>query len=192
VSSGSLPTGLTLAAATGVLSGTPTAVAAFTFEIAATNGSGSVTSPSTTITISGAENAPTVQWANIAATGYLYDINVRPVPATSVTVDRPGILSLWVQVTGEIAGDPYPDGTLALTVTPDTGVTITDNNFDGTGNANNIGDGTAAENASSQGQAGFQVSFADAGTVSVSVVFTSADPNYSDASLATPLTVVVT
>lgn len=192
VSTGSIPAGLALNPFTGVLSGTPTTVTSYTFKITATNTAGSVTTSSTTIVIGGAENPLTVAWATIVATGYLYDVNLRPVPATNLAITRPQLLALWVQVLGSLVTDPYPSGTLALVVTPSTGVTITDNNFDGTGHANNIGNGTAAENASSQAEAGFQVSFASTGTFTVSATYTSTDGNYASAAITNPLTIVVT
>ena len=62
VASGALPGGLSLNAASGVLSGTPTATGIFTFTVSASNGVGTAAvSPSTTITISASSGtAPTV------------------------------------------------------------------------------------------------------------------------------------
>jgi len=60
VASGSLPVGLTLDSATGVLSGTPSAGGTYTFSITASNAAGSVTSGPIAITVgSGLATGPT-------------------------------------------------------------------------------------------------------------------------------------
>ena len=65
VASGSLPPGLTLAAGTGVLSGTPSTAGSFTFTVSASNGVGSpAVTPPITITVS----APTVPGAPTGVT----------------------------------------------------------------------------------------------------------------------------
>jgi hypothetical protein len=51
INSGSLPTGLSLNASTGAISGTPTAVGTFTFVIRASNETGGVNTSSQTITV---------------------------------------------------------------------------------------------------------------------------------------------
>jgi Pro-kumamolisin, activation domain/Putative Ig domain len=62
LATGAVPTGLTLNATTGVLSGTPTAPGAFTFTVSAANGIGTAAvTPSLTITISAASSLPGYQ-----------------------------------------------------------------------------------------------------------------------------------
>lgn len=58
VTSGSIPAGLTLNAATGVLAGTPTTGTSYTFVVTATNYLGSVDSPSQTIVVAASPGAP--------------------------------------------------------------------------------------------------------------------------------------
>jgi hypothetical protein len=91
--------------------------------------------------------------------------------------------------------DPAPSGTLDFSVSPSTGVTITDQNADasfGTGNVNHIGDGTAVCNLLGQGEGGCWISFASAGTFVISASYTSTDVDYLDATISNPLTIVVT
>lgn len=89
------------------------------------------------------------------------------------------------------AVDAYPYGTLAVEVTPSTGVTIVDWNYDGTGNSDNVGNGTAMCNSGDQATGDFGITFADAGTYTLSVSYTSTDENYSDATVEPVLTVDV-
>ena len=136
---------------------------------------------------------PTVAWQVIVASTYSFNLNNGGSPAASIALVRPDKLRLWVQVTGTVPGDPAPGGTLAVTSTPSTGVTISDNNFDGGSDSNHEGSGTVAENNSSQAEAGFVLSFANAGTFIVSAAYTEVgDSNYSNATIADPLTITVT
>ena len=85
--------------------------------------------------------------------------------------------------------DEYPYGYLGVTVTPSTGVTVVDWSFDGTGHDGNVGNGTSMCNSGGQAMGYFGVTFADAGTFTLEVAFTSYDPDYSNTSSST--TVVV-
>jgi hypothetical protein len=136
--------------------------------------------------------AAAIAWQQIHTPGFAYNGEVTSLaPATSIAVAVGNNLSIWVQVSGTVPGDGAPDGTLDVTVTPTTGVTLTDQNADGTGNVSNIGTGTAAVNLSSQAEAGFRINFATAGTFTVSVAFNEADANYTNGSVPDPLTVIV-
>ena len=90
-----------------------------------------------------------------------------------------------------VAIDEYPYGTLAATVTPSTGTTIVDWNMDG-GNlpGPTTGNGSAMSNSGGQAMGYFGVTFADAGTFTLEVAYTSSDPDYGNTSSST--TVVVT
>ena len=87
------------------------------------------------------------------------------------------------------AVDEYPYGTLAATVTPTTGVTITGYNLDGGSDSQHTDDGSAMSNSGGQAMATFSVEFADAGTFTLQVAYTSYDTDYADTSSST--TVVV-
>ncbi|MHB1599305.1 MAG: Ig-like domain-containing protein, partial [Acidimicrobiales bacterium] len=86
-----------------------------------------------------------------------------------------------------------PIGTLAAVVSPGTGVTIFDQNSDGTGNVSHLGDGSVMANLTGQGWAVFQVTFSDTGTFRVSANFAppAGDANFAAAS-ASPITITVT
>ena len=89
--------------------------------------------------------------------------------------------------------EDFPLGTLAVTVTPETGVTITDWNADGTGQViSYVGNGTAMANLSSQAEAMFGVVFASAGIFTVTVEYTAADGNFPSNQFAPTITVTVT
>jgi hypothetical protein len=89
-------------------------------------------------------------------------------------------------------GDPTPIGSLAAVVTPSTGVTITDQNSDGSGNVSHFGNGSVIANLIGAAEGSFDVSFGSAGTFSVSCIFTTGDPNYSSVSVSPPIVCVVT
>jgi hypothetical protein len=88
--------------------------------------------------------------------------------------------------------DQWPLGSCQVTVTPSTGVTVTDTNADGTGNVGHTGSGTFIVNLSNQAEGNFAVMFATAGTFSISAAYVPADANYLTATVAVPFTVVVT
>jgi hypothetical protein len=88
--------------------------------------------------------------------------------------------------------DPCPIGTLLTSVSPSTGVTITDDNFDGPTDIDYRGDGSAICNLSGFADGNFSMAFASAGTFVVECMFVTADPNYSNVTLSPPITIVVT
>ena len=95
------------------------------------------------------------------------------------------------------ATDTAPAGHLTATVTPASGVALHDANFDNDFgiprfNADTDSLGMVMGNWSGQGEAMFYVAFANAGSYSVSVAFTSEDSNYGNATVPTPLAVTVT
>lgn len=103
-------------------------------------------------------------------------------------------LQVVVSVTGSVSGDPGPKGTLVASVTPGTGITLADYNFDASNPPNELTNtsATAITNYSGQAEGMFYVAFASAGTFSVSVAYTSTDGNYSSATVPTPISVTAT
>jgi hypothetical protein len=87
------------------------------------------------------------------------------------------------------AVDEYPYGSLAATVTPNTGVTLVDYGFDGTGNDNNVGDGSSMCNSCGQAMGDLAVTFADAGAYTLAIVYTSTDADYANCSGSVSVTV---
>ncbi|MCU0437663.1 MAG: putative Ig domain-containing protein [Raineya sp.] len=109
VSSGSLPTGLSLNSSTGVISGTPTTIGTFSFTIEANN-SGCVASRAYTVSI----NCPTITFSNTnvtdATVGTAYTLNASVTGNTqtvtySISPALPTGLSLNSS-TGIISGTP--------------------------------------------------------------------------------------
>ena len=89
--------------------------------------------------------------------------------------------------------EDYPLGTLQVVVTPDTGVTITDWNADGTGQViSEVSNGSAMANLSRQAEGYFGVVFASAGIFTVTVEYTAADGNFPSNQFAPTITVTVT
>jgi hypothetical protein len=88
--------------------------------------------------------------------------------------------------------DYMPAGEFAAVVSPGTGVTIEDQNADGTGNVSHIGDGLAICNLIGDAFGDFEVSFANAGDYTVTCKYTSSDPNYATVTLSPPVKIVVT
>jgi peptidoglycan/xylan/chitin deacetylase (PgdA/CDA1 family) len=130
VASGKLPTGLTLNATTGVLSGKPTASGAFTFIVRASNGVGTpAVSPSTTITITAALAAPRFTASSppsLAFTGvsysYPYKASGNPAPTFAVSSGKlPTGLTLNA-TTGVLSGKPTASGIFTFTVQASNGV----------------------------------------------------------------------
>jgi hypothetical protein len=139
--------------------------------------------------------APTVAWTWVA---FVSMTNGGPgriapgdtVPPLSLQVGER--LMAAVQATGSASGDPLPIGTLDVTVSPTTGVTVRDWGFDGSNPPEiEVGNGTAACNLDDEGYGCFGLDFADAGTFTVSVQFSSDDANYTSEAGVQTLTVSV-
>jgi hypothetical protein len=125
IATGTLPAGLTLNTSTGVVSGTPTAVGTSTLGITATNGVGTSTPATVTITIS--TPAPPVVTAG-SKTGtinvaFSYQIVASNSPTSYAIASGtlPAGLTLNTS-TGLISGTPTAVGTSALGITASNGV----------------------------------------------------------------------
>ena len=130
VSSGALPTGLTLNTTTGVLSGTPTAAGPFTFQVTASNfSSPAAVSPSTTVTISPTPTAPaftadTPPTTGVVGTAYTYTFAATgsPAPTYSVSSGAPPPGLTLNTTTGVLSGTPTTAGPFTFQVTASNGV----------------------------------------------------------------------
>jgi hypothetical protein len=122
VSSGALPTGLTLSSA-GLLSGTPTAGGTFTGAVTASNGVSSSALQNFTIVIDAAPaitNGPPVTGAKGYAYSFAYTATGNPAPTFTVTGGAlPGGLTL--SSAGLLSGTPTAAGTFSGTVTASNG-----------------------------------------------------------------------
>lgn len=138
VASGAVPTGLYLNPTSGLLSGEPTADGTFTFAVTATNGSGAVTTPSVTVTISGTPvsdpppppsnpgSAPTLindsPPGATEGTSYAYTFTATgsPTPTFSVSAGTlpPGLV---LASNGVLSGVPTTAGTYNFAVTASNG-----------------------------------------------------------------------
>nr|WP_246318565.1 putative Ig domain-containing protein [Leifsonia psychrotolerans] len=127
VSSGVLPAGLTLDAASGLLSGTPTAGGEFTFRVRASNSAGGATTPDRTVTISQApaflaDSPPTTGQTGTASTSYTFAASGFPAPTFTVSS---GTLPAGMNVdsaTGVLSGTPTAGGEFSYTVSASNGV----------------------------------------------------------------------
>ncbi|HUR18576.1 MAG TPA: putative Ig domain-containing protein [Acidimicrobiales bacterium] len=125
VTSGTLPAGLSLDPATGILSGTPTTGGTSTFTVTAGNGVAPDATSADTVTIT----APPVLTAHSPPAGtvgtaylYTYAATGTPAPTFSVTAGSlPAGLTLS-STTGVLSGIPTTAGTSTFTVTAGNGV----------------------------------------------------------------------
>ncbi|HEX9005557.1 MAG TPA: putative Ig domain-containing protein, partial [Blastocatellia bacterium] len=122
VTTGSLPAGLTLNSATGVLSGTPTANGSFTFTVTAT-GFGSCAGSRQYTVVIGSGGCPTITLpASLPAgsTGQFYNSSVAASPSGSYSYTFTGSLPPGVTLyssLGVLLGYPTANGTYNFTVT---------------------------------------------------------------------------
>jgi large repetitive protein len=119
ISSGTVPAGLSLAASTGVLSGTPTAAGMFTFTVKVTDKSGLTDTKSTSITIIPGPSmtfaAPPGGWTH---TVYLYTLTASGGTAPLTWTVTSGSLPAGVILSadGNLTGTPTATGTFSFTV----------------------------------------------------------------------------
>jgi hypothetical protein len=120
VTSATLPAGLSLGSATGVISGTPTAAGVSTFTITATNAGGS-NAESLSMTVNATPSITTVSTLPAALTGSVYTqtlaaTGTAPITWSITSGALPAGLSL-ASSTGIISGTPAATGSFTFTVT---------------------------------------------------------------------------
>jgi hypothetical protein len=136
--------------------------------------------PSETVTITGGaltvNTVPTlVIWGNWFATGYDGG-SPNPPPPSTITIPATGTVHLFVISTGDDSDDPYPLGSIDFTVTPSAGSSGYNDSNEYFGSS----DCSASQNYSGQAEAGCDLTFAGAGTYTVTTEYVSDDPNYVD------------
>ncbi|WP_370249479.1 putative Ig domain-containing protein [Nocardioides sp.] len=122
VQSGTLPPGLSVADATGIISGTPTTAGTFAVTLVAINGQTPSATLPITLTIEPAPAAPTISGAATAnaAVGvpftYTPTVGGHPAPTVTTTSALPPGLTLAAG-TGVLSGTPTTPGTYPVTLT---------------------------------------------------------------------------
>ena len=121
VVSGSLPPGLTLASATGIISGTPTTANTFTFRIRVTGANSLYSEKNFSLTINPAPTAPTIATSSPLPTGTAGSAYSRTLTATGGTTPY-----TWSVVSGSLpAGLTLASATGVVSGTPTTANTFT-------------------------------------------------------------------
>lgn len=93
---------------------------------------------------------------------------------------------------GSAPSGPWPKGHLTFAITPGTGVTMQDWCFDETGSEDSDGNAKLVCNYSDQAEGAVWLTFASAGSFTVSCEYVSSEPAvYSSVALATTLNIVV-
>lgn len=122
LNTGAFPTGLTMHASTGILSGTPSSAAVYTYTVWANNAFGSVSSATKTTTIASNGTAPVFTQAappsGTVGTGYSYSYaasGTTPITFTLGSGTLPSGLSL--STAGVLSGTPSAAGNFTFTIT---------------------------------------------------------------------------
>lgn len=121
VASGTIPAGLSFNTSTGVLSGTPTTAATYTFTISATNNSGTTNAAQSTVIIA-ASGGATVLTLNNTAANWSYVDNTTGVAADSV--NQHNATNTVQGTTGAVAQSYAAVGFLVTGLSPGTAYTL--------------------------------------------------------------------
>jgi hypothetical protein len=107
VTSGTLPAGLSLGAATGIISGTPTAFGSFTITVEATDSKGVTAQQTITLNLAGPPAAPAITLSGLPATS-------KPGDQPTVTITLASPYSLPIVVTATLSLTPSPGNSTDL------------------------------------------------------------------------------
>jgi hypothetical protein len=129
IASGTLPAGLTLDTATGVISGTPTAAGTTSVSITATNGVGTSAAVSVTITISNPAIPVVTPATPNGTTGSAFSYQIAATNSPTSYAIATGTLPVGLAInasTGVISGTPTVAGTSTLGITATNGLGTSD------------------------------------------------------------------